>query len=41
MGVVIRKTAAAEEIARDVRTTLANAVARGGAWQTLDAGGVE
>jgi hypothetical protein len=35
MGVVIRKTAAAEEITRDVRTTLANAVARGGAWQAL------
>lgn len=35
MGVVIRKTAAAGDIARDVRTTLANAVARGGTWQTL------
>ncbi len=35
MGVVIRKDAAAEDIFRDVRVTLANAAARGGVWQEL------
>jgi hypothetical protein len=37
MGVVIRKTAAVEDIYRDVRTTLANSTARGGLWQELAA----
>lgn len=35
MGEVIRKDAAARDIAADVRTTLANAAARGGAWKGL------
>lgn len=35
MGVIIRKTAATEDIIADLRVTLANARARGGSWAAL------
>jgi hypothetical protein len=35
MGEVIRKTAAADDIIADLRATLTNARAKGGAWKTL------
>src|SRR5215471_20253718 len=35
MGELIRRTAAAEDIIADVRATLTNAAAKGGAWKVL------